>query len=277
MTYMGLNKISSLPINRGFRDRNLVGLLPAIREEILSLVPLLPATSEKTRERISSALNLSLHARISPSQAIALLNASPSLITTYLHVTKEDVKIVLDRQHEIAGELLKKTGARKAWIAIDTTKMPYYGKFQRFIFNDEAGKPCLLYATAVAVLRKSYVPLMMRQLDFPPSKIDILESALKAVDESGLRLEGVLLDRYFYDVAVVNYLKNRRTRFIIGAKKTKKVKELVANLPKGKVLITPYIMKSSQGATADVWLVAFWRNKKLITLTASDAEKAENY
>jgi len=274
MTYMTGDELIVQMSKYGLKDRNLVRLIPVVREEISSLIPLLPTTPRRAREKLSSAINLSLHAAISPSQAITILGVSPSTITTYLHTVKSDVEAVLERQRELARKMIKEMRIRQAWIAVDTTKIPYYGRFQRFVFNDERGSPCLLYATAVAVSRQSYIPLTIWQLDFPVLKTDIIEIALKSAEELKLRPSGVLLDRYFYDVAVVNYLRNHGVRFIIGAKKTAKVKKLVDNLPKEAVLVTPYRMRSGEGKTADVWLVAFWKGEKLITLIASDAETA---
>ena len=274
MTHMTKDESKALLLSHGFKDRNLVRLIPVVREEISSLIPLLPTTPKRAREKISSAINLSLHAAISSSQAIAILGAAPSTITTYLHAVKSDVEVVLKRQRELVRKMIAEKGIRQAWIAVDTTKIPYYGRFQRFVFNDERGSPCLLYATAVAISRQSYIPLTIWQLNFPVLKTDIIEIALKSAEELELRPSGVLLDRYFYDVAVVNYLRNHGVRFIIGAKKTAKVKKLVDNLPKEAVLVTPYRMRSGEGNTADVWLIAFWKGKKLITLIASDAETA---
>ena len=274
MVYMTEDEPLAWLSKYGLRDRNLVRLVPVVREEISSLIPLLPTTPKRAREKILSAINLSLHAAVSPSQAITILGASPSTVTTYLHAVKSDVEAVLERQRELARKMIKEMGIRQAWIAVDTTKIPYYGRFQRFIFNDERGSPCLLYATTVAVSRQSYIPLTIWQLDFPVLKTDIIEIALRSAEELKLRPSGILLDRYFYDVAVVNYLKNHGVRFIIGAKKTAKIKKLVDSLPKEAVLVTPYRMRSGEGETADVWLVAFWKGKKLITLIASDAETA---
>jgi len=263
----------ALLLSHGFKDRNLVRLIPVVKEEISSLIQLLPTTPKRARAKISSAINLSLHAAISSSQAIPILGAVPSTITTYLHVVKSDVEAVLKRQCELARKMIAE-GIRQAWIAVDTAKIPYYGRSQRFVFNDERGSPCLLYATAVAISRQSYIPLTIWQLDFSVLKTDIIEITLKSAEELKLRPSGVLLDRYFYDVAVGNYLRNHGVRFIISAKKITKVKKLVDNLPKEAVLVTPYRMRSGEGNTADVWLIAFWKGKKLITLIASDAETA---
>lgn len=130
---------------------------------------------------------------------------------------------VLQRRLNLAltGHLPRRM-RRRAWeVAIDWHLVPYYGQPSRGKNQLYWGKPRLgtkkfhAYATACIVVYGRRYTLALSWVRRHESKTVVLGRLVARIRELGLRARCVLLDREFFNVAVVEYLKRERLPFLM--------------------------------------------------------------
>nr|MDO8080829.1 transposase [Candidatus Freyarchaeota archaeon] len=211
-----------------------------------------------------------------------LMDAHPTKIAEVLGVADEDTVSYQLRKigwkcperlnQEIgttAAKLLKNRKSRKPLLlllAVDSTEINYWGKPNLWVHYSHLKKRMVhRFAGASVVGYRRCIPLSLKPIPLAVFPEDIVAQMLNDAEKLGLRVGVVLLDRWFHSVEVVLLLKNRSTPFIIGARKTKRVKQLLQGLDRNRLHILPYTMSgqtSSGYAETDVTLVAFWRKDK---------------
>lgn len=129
----------------------------------------------------------------------------------------------LERRLNLAlTDRLPRRMRRRAWeVAIDWHLVPYYGRPKRSKNELYYGKPRQgtkhfhAYATACVVVRGHRYTLALSWVRRHESKTAVLRRLVARVRELGLRARCVLLDREFFNVAVVEYLKGERLPFLM--------------------------------------------------------------
>ena len=106
-------------------------------------------------------------------------------------------------------------------VAIDLTLIPYHGQ----PFHDEKeiyrSKPkggtthFHAYATAVVVHKGYRYTVALTRVEGGEAMKDVVQRLLKRVRALGIKVRFLLLDKGFYSVEVITYLKRARKRFII--------------------------------------------------------------
>lgn len=129
----------------------------------------------------------------------------------------------LERRLNLAlTDRLPRRMRRRAWqVAIDWHLVPYYGQPKRGKNQLYWGKPRLgtkkfhAYATACVVVHGHRYTLALSWVRRHESKTVVLKRLMARIRELELKVGCVLLDREFFGVAVVEYLKAERLPFLM--------------------------------------------------------------
>jgi len=119
---------------------------------------------------------------------------------------------------------LPKALRRKArLVAIDLTTIPYHGlpaRRKKEIYRSQAKSGTThfhAYATAVVVHKGHRYTLALCRVERDEPMKNVLQQLLQIVRRRGVRIKNVLLDKGFFSVAVISYLKRAGYGFIIPA------------------------------------------------------------
>lgn len=119
---------------------------------------------------------------------------------------------------------LPKALRRKArMLAIDLTLIPYHGQPARdkkeiYRSQPKSGTTHFhAYATAVVLHKGHRYTLALSRVERGEAMKDVVQRLLAIVRRRGVKIKYVLLDKGFYSVAVIRYLKRARYGFIIPA------------------------------------------------------------
>jgi len=191
--------------------------------------------------------------------------------TTSYQLRKANIKACEKLNKTLAREAVKLVGKGLHLIAIDTTDVPYWG-FRDSWTHYSPSKHCYArrYAVVSVLDGERRVPISVRPVakgEFPETTISTLLEDLESV---GVEVCLVVLDRGYHSVAVIRELKERGITFIIGARKTKRVKEALSSFDevKGNVYATQLVVES-RGAEVireEVLLVAWFDGKDWVTV-----------
>lgn len=118
---------------------------------------------------------------------------------------------------KLPGSLLKK----RQRLAIDLTEIPYHGRPQQDPRELRRSKPkggsthFHTYATVYAVRHGERFTLAMTYVWKDDTLRDVVRRLMQKVREIGVKIEFLLLDREFYSLDVVRYLKRARYPFLM--------------------------------------------------------------
>lgn len=119
---------------------------------------------------------------------------------------------------------LPKALRRKARVlAIDLTLIPYHGQpavDKKEIYRSQAKSGTThfhAYGTAVVVHKGHRYTLALTRVERGEAMKDVVQRLLAVVRRRGVRIKYLLLDKGFFSVAVLSYLKRARYAFIIPA------------------------------------------------------------
>jgi hypothetical protein len=120
-----------------------------------------------------------------------------------------------------ASQVSKSLRKRPQRVVIDLTQIPYYGEPQRTRRELRYGKPKLgttnfhTYATAFVLQHGQRFTLAMTYVWRDDSLTEVLQRLLDQLRKIGVRVRFLLLDREFYNLDVVAYLKSRHCPFLM--------------------------------------------------------------
>jgi hypothetical protein len=119
---------------------------------------------------------------------------------------------------------LPKALRRKArMIAIDLTLIPYHGQpaqYEKEIYRGEAKSGTThfhAYATAVVVHKGHRYTLALTHVEHGEAMKDVVQRLLGIVRRRSVKIKFLLLDKGFFSIAVISYLKRAGHGFIIPA------------------------------------------------------------
>jgi hypothetical protein len=121
----------------------------------------------------------------------------------------------------LQDRLPKSLRRRPCPIGIDVTQLPYYGQPERDRREVRRGRPhhgtawFHAYATAYVIRRGERFTVAMDSVGGNESLADVLRRLVRQVRQAGIPIRFLLLDRGFYNVEVVRYLKRARVPFLM--------------------------------------------------------------
>lgn len=130
-------------------------------------------------------------------------------------------QLVEDLNNALACNLPKRLRRREQIVAIDLTKIPFYGKRGRsspYLFHglSEQGTSYFYpYATAYVVLRGHRFTVAFCPVRRDQSQIEVLGFLLNQLARIGIRIQVLLLDRAFFYVEVLDWLQQNNVPFLM--------------------------------------------------------------
>jgi len=123
----------------------------------------------------------------------------------------------------LATKLPKALRRKARMVAIDLTLIPYHGqpaRHEREIYRGEAKSGTThfhAYATAVVVHKGHRYTLALTRVERGEAMKDVVQRLLHIVRRRSVKIKVLLLDKGFFSVAVISYLKRAGHGFIIPA------------------------------------------------------------
>lgn len=162
---------------------------------------------------------------VSISAACRDLSEGPSdqAVMTALDESLPKTLAVLERRlHEaLTGELPRRLRRRRWQIAIDWHLQPYYGQPHQSRNELYYGKPRQgtrkfhAYASACITEYGQRYTLAVTYVRRHESKVAVLRRLIERIRQLGLKIRCVLLDREFFNVPVVHFLKSENLPFLM--------------------------------------------------------------
>jgi hypothetical protein len=165
---------------------------------------------------------------------------------------------------------------RPVVCAIDYTKVPYYGRFNRHVVRskheDGTGK-FYEYATISIVQDGLRLCVYSRPVTLLDAKVDVVRELVREAERRGVKVKLLLMDRAFFTVECINLLKGLGVKFITPCVCNERVKRAVDSL--GREGRLPFSIRDShQVEEASFTMVVCWskRQKKLIPFATNVEE-----
>jgi len=123
----------------------------------------------------------------------------------------------------LATKVPKALRRKSRMVAIDLTLIPYHGlpaedKKEIYRSKPKSGTTHFhAYATAVVVHKGHRYTLALTRVEYGEAIKDVLQRLLRIVRRRGLKIKFLLLDKEFFSVAVISYLRRVGHGFIIPA------------------------------------------------------------
>jgi hypothetical protein len=153
---------------------------------------------------------------------------------------------------------------RPVTCAIDYTKVPYYGRFNRYVVRSkhkDGTNKFYEYATISIVqdgLRLCVYSMPVTLLDV---KVDVVKKLMEEAQKRGVRIKLLLLDRAFFTTACINLLMSLGVNFITPCVCNERVQGAVDSL--GKEGVLPFsIHDNDSKKAASFTMVVYWSKRK---------------
>jgi hypothetical protein len=159
-------------------------------------------------------------------QSTQELQGSPTSNGMRYHLEKFDDIVTLEEQlnHALQSRLPSRIAKRKHRIAIDLHLIPYYGKpspaEEAYVYRSQAKAGTtrfFAYATLYVIRRHKRVTLAIHAVPSHESLVDTLQCLIATVAPLRVGIKRLLLDRGFYNVAVIRYLQTLKLPFLMPA------------------------------------------------------------
>lgn len=167
----------------------------------------------------AAARSFSIHAVCGDSSKAPTGEAVMTALEDGLPKTRS---VLEDRiNHALVGEWPSRL-KRRAWrVAIDYHEVPYYGKPQKTKNQYRRSKPKQgtskfhTYATACIVQEGRRYTLAMTWVRASDSMIRVLGRLIERIRKLGLKIKCLLVDRAFFNIPVISWLKSERIKFLM--------------------------------------------------------------
>jgi DDE family transposase len=155
---------------------------------------------------------------------------------------------------------------RPVTCAVDYTKVPYYGRFNRYVVRSkhkDGTNRFYEYATISIVqdgLRICVYSMPVTLLDV---KVDVVKKLMEEAERRGVKIKLVLLDRAFFTTACINLLKDMAVDFITPCVCNERVQGAVDSLGKEEGVL-PFSIhdNDSKKKVASFTMVVYWSKRK---------------
>jgi len=157
--------------------------------------------------------------------------------------------------------------------AVDYTKVPYYGKFNRYVVRSEykdGTDRFYEYATIAIVQDGLRLCVCSKPVTLLDVKVDVVRELIEEAEKRGVKVKLLLLDREFFTVDCISLLKRMSVEFIMPCVCNGRVQRAVDSLGReGKVPFA--IHESARNDEASFTMVVCWseRKSKLVPFATS--------
>ena len=198
----------------------------------------LPLVARGALVKVTDILNVVIFAaafRTSINQASASLQDAPC--ASYVLRELANQLHSLDQQQQVVNQILssnlpKRLRQKGHRIAIDLVEVPYHGtvakEHEGEVRRSKAKSGTthfFVYATAYVILKGNRYTLAMIRVPSTDSMLEVLKKLMALLKKESIKIDLLLLDRGFYSVKVIRYLKGRKQAFIMPAIKRGKNSE----------------------------------------------------
>jgi hypothetical protein len=202
-----------------------------------------------------------------------VLNKSPSGNDIRYHLDKINNFELLEKQINSAlkSRIPHRIKKGRHKIAIDLNLIPYYGKpdenEKEYIYRSEAKLgTCSFYAYATLYIltKNKRVTLAVRGVRWFDTSVAIITYLLAEISSLNIHIKSLYLDRGFFNVPVIRWLKALEIPFIMPAIRRGKKKGIKQFLKGKKSYKTTYTMSRGKddNVTFDLWIVCKYRKGK---------------
>ncbi len=150
--------------------------------------------------------------------------------------------------------------------AIDYTKVPYYGEFNRYVVRSEhkhGTNHFYEYATISIVQDGLRLCVYSRPVTLLDRKVDAVRELIEEAGKRGVKVRLLLLDRAFFTVECINLIKGLGVRFIMPCVCNERVQGAVHTFGREEEGILPFaIHDSQQTGEASFTMVVCWSEGK---------------
>jgi putative transposase len=167
----------------------------------------------------------------------------------------------------IAGTLREAKKRRLLWkpldIAIDFNEVPWYGKLLPFIVKGkkkEGTNKFIKFATVSIVVAGERFIVDAVPVTPLTIKNEAVKELLEITKKHDLRIRRLMVDRGFYDVSIVNMLKDD-VCYLMPARRTGGVKSAIRDLEEKGEHITEYTMRNAAKETVSCTLFIVWSDE----------------
>jgi hypothetical protein len=188
---------------------------------------------------------------VSINQACKDMERCPDESTVRHHLAKLSMKSLERSVNETLPRWAKVLPRRALKIAIDLTYIPYHGKPKRSKAELKHGPAKQgttwfhVYASAYVILYGKRYTLAMRYARRNEPLTHVVGCLLNRMDEIGVRVGCLYLDRGFFTIEVISYLKRRKVPFVMPVVRRGKNGGTRALLRTKKSYTTEYTMKNA--------------------------------
>src|ERR1017187_7488963 len=160
--------------------------------------------------------------------------------------------------------------------AIDYTKIPYYGKFNRHVVrskHEDGTEKFYEYATISIVQDGLRLCVYSRPVTLLDAKVDVVRELIEEAGRRGVKVKLLLMDRAFFTVECINLLNGLGVKFITPCVCNERVQRAVGSL--GREGRLPFSIRDShQVEEASFTMVVCWSKgqKKLIPFATNVEE-----
>jgi Transposase DDE domain len=157
---------------------------------------------------------------------------------------------------------------RPVVCAIDYTKVPYYGKFNRYVVrskHEKGTEKFYEYATISIVQDGLRLCVYSRPVTLLDAKVDVVRELVEEARKRGVKVKLLLMDRAFFTVECIGLLNGLSVKFVTPCVCNERVQRAVDSL--GREGRLPFSIRDShQVDEASFTMVVCWsrRQKKLI-------------
>jgi hypothetical protein len=204
------------------------------RQDVLNLairtLALLPLTACGEHVQVNDLLHVLVFAaasRTSVNQACQELASAPTGQTVLGQLASQlaDLEQLEETLNILLARLIPKSlGKRGRRVAIDLIELPYHGTVddahQHEVRRGKAKQGTthfFAYATAYAVVNGKRYTLALCRVQATMSMAEVVQKLLSRLDDLGVKVRVLLLDRGFYSVRVIRCLIERQQPFIMPA------------------------------------------------------------
>jgi putative transposase len=152
------------------------------------------------------------------------LPTSQSILTELADNVTDLTSLEIKINRKLVGLLPKKISHRARRIAIDQVKTPYHGtvapeQAEEVVRSlaEHGTSHFFVYATAYAIWQGRRYTLAIYRVRAGEKMIAVVQKLLQRLKQIGIRVRLLLLDRGFYNVAVISYLITQQQAFIMPA------------------------------------------------------------
>jgi putative transposase len=233
-----------LPGVKGVSDEQVYGMAEARVKRLLAF----QMYGRYGLDDIASVLVAASSRRVSINQACKDMAQAPDESTVRHHLSKLSMDLLQDRvNHVLVDGDLSILPEKPLKVALDLTPIPYHGIDEGWWVRRGRAKHgttrFFCYATAYVMLHGRRLTLALKPVSGRERAVEVVGALLRLVEDMGIRIACLFLDRGFYSIDVIDHLKGRRTPFVMPVVRRGRSGGVRRFLKTGKSYTTSYTLR----------------------------------